>query len=233
MYTQGPQDEKALFMGLDQVRDLTRRTIERILRYRPFHSLEDFLARVDPRPQEADSLARVGALESLGYIPSVLRRIERGGWQAGQPSLFDYEQSGDKWTKTEGEDWTVQQKVAAQQEILGMSLEAHPLELVVGKIQAAGAITTVEAAGRIGQQVTVAGVRQSGHSSRTAKGESMMFMTLEDLVGILDVVLFPDAYRQARDVIHSSMPLLVTGMMEMDSSRAEPLLRAEKVSVCC
>jgi hypothetical protein len=52
-------------------------------------------------------------------------------------------------------------------------------------------------------------------------------------VGILDVVLFPDAYRRSREAVHSSMPLLVTGTMEMDSSRAEPMLRAERVSVCC
>jgi len=46
---------------------------------------------------------------------------------------------------------------------------------------------------------------------------------------MLDVVLFPDVYRQARTFIHSSEPLFVTGMVEMDTSRGEPLLRAEKV----
>ena len=43
----------------------------------------------------------------------------------------------------------------------------------------------------------------------------------------LDVVLFPDAYRRPWGVVHSSVPLLVTGLIEMDSSRAEPLFRAE------
>jgi hypothetical protein len=41
--------------------------------------------------------------------------------------------------------------------------------------------------------------------------------------------LFPDVYRRARQVIHSSAPLLVTGVMEMDTNRGEPFLRAEKV----
>jgi DNA polymerase III alpha subunit len=54
-------------------------------------------------------------------------------------------------------------------------------------------------------------------------------MTLEDLSGMLDVVLFPNAYRQAHQIIHSSIPLLVSGIMEMDSSRGEPLLRVERV----
>ena len=88
---QGPQG-KALFMGLDQVRDLTRRTIERILRSRPFHSLEDFLARADPRPQEAENLARVGALEGLGTIPAVAAACCRAAaGRRGQPSLFEWE----------------------------------------------------------------------------------------------------------------------------------------------
>jgi DNA polymerase-3 subunit alpha len=101
--------------------------------------------------------------------------------------------------------------------------------MVADRIRAAGAISTIEAAGEVGEKVTVAGVRQSGHRSRTAKGEAMMFLTLEDLSGMLDVVLFPDAYRQARSFIHGSEPILVTGVVEMDAARGEPLLRAERV----
>ena len=116
-------------------------------------------------------------------------------------------------------------------ELLDASLDAHPLELVADKVAAAGAITTVEAAGRIGQRVTVAGVRQSAHRSRTAKGDLMMFLTLEDLEGMLDVILFPDVYRQGRQALNATAPLLVTGVMEMDTNRSEPLLRAEKIKL--
>ena len=272
-YAQDATGDKALFMGLDQVRDLTRRTIERILRGRPFPTLEDFLARADPRPQEAADLARVGALDGFGTIPALLRRLE-GGWprtkygkaprkgfgtmprkesgmleQAMLPGLFEYQLSEQKMAlsvpsspalppksgvgrsrNSNGEeDWSLEQKLAAQEELLGISLEAHPLEMVAEKVRAAGAITTVEAAGKVGQRVTVAGLRQSGHRSKTAKGEWMMFLTLEDLAGMLDMVLFPDAYRRAQGVVHSSAPLLVTGVVEMDASRGEPMLRAEKV----
>ncbi len=236
-----PQDgQKILFMGLDQVRNLTRRTIGRILKSRPFASLEDFLTRVDPPVQEAGDLARVGAFEGWGTIPSILERLQSGGWQAGQPSLFDYTFRGERFLQemragsrlsdsaNEG-DWTLEHKVAAQQELLGISLEAHPLELLSKKISVTGAIPTVDAAGRVGQRVTVAGIRQSGHRSRTAKGDLMLFMTLEDLAGMLDVAVFPDVYRQVRGFIHSSMPLLVTGLIKIDPGRTEPLLVAEKV----
>jgi DNA polymerase-3 subunit alpha len=244
VYAADEQGEKALFMGLDQVRDLTRRTIERILRGRPYQTLDDFLERVDPRLQEATDLVSVGALEGLGTIPELLQRLEKAGSRkrsstprpAGQLSLFDYPETrkeilpGGKKVRQAGEEnWTQAQKVAAQEELLGVSLEAHPLELVADKIQASGAITTVDAAGRVGQRVTVAGLRQSGHRNRTARGEYMMFLTLEDLAGMLDVVLFPEAYRRSKEAVQSSGPLLVTGVVEMDASRGEPLLRAERL----
>ena len=226
-------DRKVLFMGLDQVRNLTGRTIGRIQRGRPYASMEDFLTRVDPPRQEAEDLARVGAFEGWGTIPVILRRLQGGGWQAGQPSLFEYPYNGIIGSKmgdlANAEDWPLERKVAAQQELLGISLDAHPLDLVTGKIIAAGAITTVDAAGRVGQRVTVAGIRQSGHRSRTAKGEPMLFMTLEDLSGMLDVAVFPDVYRQVRGFIHTAEPFLVTGLVKIDSGRSEPLLVAEKV----
>ncbi len=215
--------QKMLFMGLDQVKDLTHRSIERILRNRPFTSLDDFLTRADPRPLEAESLARVGALEGLGSIPSILRRLQGGGWKSGQLSLFS-------WNEAEGPDWSIEQKMTAQQELLGISLEANPLELLADKISAAGAISTLEAAGHIGERVTVAGIRQTSHRSKTAKGESMMFLSLEDLSGTLEVVLFPDAYRQAKEIVNSSQPFLITGVMEMDIERGEPFFKAEKAS---
>jgi DNA-directed DNA polymerase III PolC len=209
-----------LYMGLEQVKELTKRTIQRIMQFAPFSSLDDFLSRVDPREQEAVNLAKVGALDGFGNIPGILRRLQ-SGWQAGQMSLFG-------WVD-EGEDWSLEQKVAAQMEILGASLDAHPLELVAEKIAGSGAITTLEAAERIGRRVTVAGVRQTSHRSRTAKGEPMLFLTIEDLTGTLDAILFPDAYRAAKPLLGSSAPLLVTGVMEMDTDRGEPFMRVERV----
>ena len=215
--------DKVLFMGLDQVKDLTRRTIERIKRNRPFHSLDDFLSRADPRPQEAISLAKVGALAGLGTIPSILRRLESGGWQAGQMSLFT-------WNESTGEDWPLEQKVAAQNELLGISLAAHPLELVLEKIKAARAITSLEAAERPGQRVTVAGIRQTAHRSKTARGESMLFLTIEDMAGTLDAILFPDAYRQAKETVNSSTAFLLSGVIEKDPERGEAFLNVERAA---
>jgi DNA polymerase III alpha subunit len=213
-------EDRALFMGLGQVKELTQRTIGRIIQHAPFTSLDDFLSRVDPRMQEAEHLAKIGALDGFGNIPAILSRLQTGGWQRDQMSLF-------AWSDTSEEDWTLQQKVDAQLNILGASLEAHPLELVQEKITEA--ISSIEAVEKIGRRVTVAGVRQTSRRSRTAKGDPMLFLTLEDLQGTLDVILFPDIYRVAKFFLDSNTPLLITGVMEMDKERGEPYLRAEKV----
>ncbi len=223
-----PDGSPVLYMGLDQVRDLTRRTQEAILRHRPFDSLADFLARANPRQAEAANLIRCGALEGLGSIPALLRQVESGGrTRPGQLSLFD--QAGFAQGAPGLEDWPLSDKVAAQEQILGISVDAHPLELAAGRIAAAGAISTLEAAGHVGSRVRVAGMRLSGRRSRTANGEMMAFLTLEDLEGMLDVVVFPDAYRRSRAALSGPGPFLVEGAMVTEPSRAEPLLHAERV----
>ncbi len=186
-------EQYALFMGLDQVKELTRQTIQRIIRFVPFTSVEDFLTRVDPRTQEAESLVRVGALGGLGKIPSILRRLQNGGWRQNQMSLFE-------WADSSEDDWTLQQKVDAQMDILGVSLAAHPLELVADKLTGTGAISTLEAAARIGRRVTVAGMQQASHRSLTAKEAMMLFLSVEDLQGTLDAILFPEVYQQAKSL---------------------------------
>ncbi|HMB23449.1 MAG: OB-fold nucleic acid binding domain-containing protein [Chloroflexota bacterium] len=121
-------------------------------------------------------------------------------------------------------------KSGAQVEILVASLEAHPLELVAEKIATSGSITIVDAVERIGCRVTVAVVRQASHRSRTARGDMMLFLTLEDLSGTLDAILFPEVYRASKTLLNSNTPLLVTGIMEMDRDRGEPFLMAEKIT---
>jgi DNA-directed DNA polymerase III PolC len=213
-------EQSALFMGLDQVKELTHQTIQRIIRFAPFQSVDDFLTRVDPRAQEAENLARVGALEGLGNIPSILRRLQNGGWRQNQLSLFG-------WTDSGEEDWSLHEKVDAQLELLGVSIAAHPLELIADKLNGTGAVSTVDAVARVGSRVTVAGIQQASHRTRTAKGD-MLFLSVEDLQGILDAILFPEVYHEAKSLISSTKPFLLTGIVEMDTERGEPFLRVEK-----
>jgi len=218
-----PQGQATLYMGLDQVRDLTRRTQDSIQRQRPFHTLHEFLLKVDPRPQEVKNLIRVGAFSGLGTIPELLHQLSNAQQYPGQLSLFTAPPGAGE------EDWSLKMKIRAQTDLLGIPVEAHPLELYAGQIRTLNAINTVEAVGRKGQKVRVAGIRQTWHRTHTNRNEIMAFLTLEDPDGTLDVVVFPSLYRAARSSISGSDPLLIEGVVEVDEERGEPILIAERV----
>lgn len=216
-----------LFMGLDQVRDLTTRTQTRILRQRPFGSLGDFLTRVDPRLGEAENLVRIGALSGLGSIPELLVQLSSSRWQSGQLPLFSMSE-GVLHPQAQV-DWSLAEKMAAQEAILGASLEAHPLELFATEISQAGALTTLEAATRIGQRVKVAGMRQIWRRFSSPSGDPIYFMSLEDLEGMLDTVIYSGVQRRYRSELTGAGPYILEGMLEQDEVSGEPLLKVEKI----
>ena len=214
----GPQ----LYMGLDQVRDLTRRTQKRILEKRPFRSLDDFLARADPRPVEAENLARCGALRGMGTIPQLLRQIENRSWRGGQLPLFTLAESP-------VEEWSLAERVNAQEALLGVGIDAHPLELFASQIAEFAALTTVEAAAHPGQRVRVAGMRQTWRRSQTARGDYIYFMALEDLEGMLDVIIFSQVYRRHRAALRETGPHVIEGVVEFNPHSSEPVIQAERI----
>jgi len=214
--------QAALVMGLNQVRELTHRTQNRILRGQPFQSFQDFLARADPRPIEAQNLVRAGCCEGFGIIPDLLRQLASGGWRGGQLALFEMEPSV-------VEDWSLDAKVHAQEEVLGAGLAAHPLELHAAAINRSGALTTLEGATHLGQVVKVAGMRQTWRRSRTSSGDYIYFMALEDLEGMMDVVIFGDVYRRYRSEFSGQGPYVVEGAVEPDPTSGEPFIRAVRV----
>ena len=219
-----PDGKPVLYLGLDQVRDLTNRTIQQILLKRPFNSLDDFLTRVDPRPVEARNLIRCGALSGLGSIPTLLNYLEKGPRRPGQLSLFDQP------IVDEMKEWTLHDRINAQQEILGVGIDAHPLELFADRLNTIQAVSTTDSLISPGIKVVVAGVRQSHHRSRTSTGEIMAFLTLEDFEGTLDVILFPNVYRATRkEVFSENLPIIIEGTVETDANREEPFLRADRV----
>jgi DNA polymerase III alpha subunit len=211
-------------MGLDQVRELTRRTQERIMRLRPFSSLSDFLARVDPRPLEAENLIRVSAFEGLGEIPQLLRQSEIGDWRGGQLTMFSTELDPD----TTDQDWSLEEKILAQEAILGVSVSAHRLELYVQQIKKAGALNTADAAPRLRERLRVAGVRLAWQRRKTQSGDYIYLMDLVDLEGMLLVMIPADVHRRHRQVFSKVHPFIVEGVMSLEGRFNEPTLRAEK-----
>lgn len=218
-------DEKpVLFMGLDQVRELRQITQKRIIQARPFSSLQDFLTRVDPRPQEAENLIKAGALGGLGSIPALLSQSSSGGWRKGQMAMFP------RKTNSENE-WSIQKQAVAQESILGVSIIAHPLELFADEIARIGAITSLEAVSKVGKRVRIAGMRQFWRRSETRYGKMIYIMTLEDLEGMINILIPSEIYNRSKNELSGSGPYLIEGIVETDEERGEPFVRAEQIEL--
>ncbi len=158
----------------------------------------------------------------------------RGEKPRQQLQLFALEPAGVATDGAAGlpdeEDWSLADQVAAQEAILGASVAAHPLELVAEVIAASAALTTVEAAAQIGRKARVAGMRMTWRRSRSARGEALYFMSLEDLEGMLEVIIPASVYRRFQKELSGAGPYLVEGAVELDQSVGEPVVWAEKIS---
>jgi DNA-directed DNA polymerase III PolC len=218
-----PKGIPTLFMGLDQVRDLTRRTQQRILRCRPFSTFEDFLTRVDPQRKEVENLIRVGALDGLGKIPELLSRLKTGGWSYGQPPLFTLDFSNDV------RDWDLASRVDAQLAILNASVDAHPLELYSDILESIDTQTTIEALSKPEDKVCVAGLRLTTQRFYAHQGEPYYILELEDMEGVLPVHLSPAFYRQNRHKMSVAKPFIIEGKMIRSENTGDPVLLAERI----
>jgi DNA-directed DNA polymerase III PolC len=218
-----PQGIPTLYMGLNQVKGLTFRTQKRIISGRPFSSLDDFLTRVDPRRDEAESLIKVGALGGLGTIPGFLDQIQATSWRYRQPSLFEIS------IISQGEEWDLPQQVAAQEAILGIGVDAHPLEVVADQVAQTGGVTTSEAVSREEDAVRVVGICQTLQRFHTPEEQAFYILELEDQVGVLNVFLTPQQRNQYRSILSSRQPLVVEGSMDLAHSSGEPVLRCKNI----
>lgn len=219
-----PQGDPILYMGLDQVHSLTQNTQKRIINGRPFQNLNDFLTKVDPRKAEIENLIQCGALDGFGNTKEMLNLVNTGSWKKNQFSLFDWQ------TEEATDEWTLLERSKAQERILGVSVDVHPLELVSTELNTHAVISSSEIGDYVGKSIIVAGLRVSSHRARTAKGDSMLFMSVEDLNGMVEVVFFPAVYQQYRQVLRSSGPFLVRGVVETGEEEGDEYwIRAEKV----
>ncbi len=215
-----PKGQSIIYTGLNQVRDLTHKTITNIINKRPFHSLEDFLVRVDPHQKEARHLLMCGALEGIIPISLGLEYIQHKR-PPRQLNLFS--------NKAIAEDWDIEQKIKAQLGILGFSLEMSQLEQFSDQIQSLGAISTLEAENAIDQRVRVAGMRQAFRRIRNSGNESIGFLTIEDLEGNLSIQISASLYRKNFILLREQGPFLIEGVIQKDTQRDEIRMKAEKI----
>ena len=73
--------------------------------------------------------------------------------------------------------------------------------------------------------------RRARRRSRLAGGDYIYFLALEDLEGVVDVVILGEVYRRNRPALSGPGPYLVEGVVELDEEKGEPFIRAERLEV--
>jgi DNA-directed DNA polymerase III PolC len=219
--TRYPQGEPHLYMGFNQIQRLTKKSIERIMNERPFGSFEDFMMRVTPAKVEVENLIQVGACQMFGNIPTLLEQVNKK-IRKQQQYAFSLD------TPAEQPDWTLRQKVAAQEQFLGINMICHPLELVRNQIEQLGAVDIQTAKNNKTAILRLAVVRQTWRRTRSQKKDMMAFVTLEDEHDMIDAVLFPAAFQRYQFVVGGQGPFWVEGKFDVDKTRGEEIFLIEK-----
>jgi DNA-directed DNA polymerase III PolC len=216
-----PSGEPVLYMGLNQVKDLMQKTIIKIINNRPFDSLEDFLVRVNPQKKEILNLIKCDAFKGIISIPEGLK-YSKSNHTPGQLTLFTMQES-------QNEDWGLEEKIKAQQEILGISLESSPLEIYMEQLRSFDIISTLQALEINGERVKIAGMRQTMRRFKTQSNQWMCFLNLEDLEGSIQVVISPHLYQKHHKQLQAIGPFVIEGIIDNDIDKHCTRLRAEKI----
>ncbi len=226
-----------LWMGLDQVKGLTEKTIQRIIaarEERPFSSLVDLQARAGPRPLEMADLVRVGAADGLGPSRSLL--VKKSLWEPGAgkkkgaPTKQQLMMALEAFDQAQPPlpEYSLSEKIAIEEELLGLGVSVHPLEFYAAELEKRHVAPSSRLAEHVGESLLVAGVRAMAHRQTTGNGQVMLHLTLEDLEGTIEVTLAPETYRAYRGLLRGSGPYLVRGRVRRDGSGAIGLV-AEKI----
>jgi DNA polymerase III alpha subunit len=211
-FTLDPRDRVTLWMGLDQVRELTRTTMRSILTTRPFHSLDDFLIRAQPLHIEALNLIKCGALDGLGDQATLLGAVTREPWRGRHsPQLSLFTSSIDSPDARP----SLQQRAAWEKEILGYHVAVHPLDLYHDRLAEANAVTSAAIAEHIDRAITLGGLRVALHHIKTAQG-TLHLIDMEDQRGLYQVLWGQAALQRFRTSINQREPVLVHGRVRRD-----------------
>ncbi len=227
----------AIRFGLAAVKNVGVGPVEAILKAReeggPFTSLEDFCRRVDLRKvnrKALECLIKVGAFDQFGNRAQLLEAIDKmiaysvpyhKAREAGQISIFDLLGESEEEPATPELELpdvpppSTREMLGWEKELLGVYVTAHPLERL--NVNLADYIT--EYAGLLneryaGRNVRTAGIVQAVRPYITKNKDRMAFVTLEDMHGTLDVVVFPRVYKETQDFWQEGKVVIVDGRVE-------------------
>ncbi|HEY6569858.1 MAG TPA: OB-fold nucleic acid binding domain-containing protein, partial [Candidatus Limnocylindrales bacterium] len=238
---------ESIRFGLLAVKNVGEGAIQSIIDAREadgeFRSLTDFCSRVDVRlanRKVLESLAKVGALNVFGHPAQILLGLDDAlaAGQAtqrdritGQTSLFDM--TGDDSAVLERPlpvtpETPVRERLRWEKELLGLYLSDHPMGEVAERV---GHFVTAYSGdlkdeSLDGQRVVIGGIVTGSRTVITKSKSTMAVVTLEDLQGTLEVVVFPRTYEQTIGTWREGAILLVAGRVDHRGEEASLLADA-------
>jgi DNA polymerase III subunit alpha len=236
--------EGKIRFGLNAVKNVGETACRAIVAAREeggaFESIWDFTERVDPQvvnKRALESLIKAGALAgSRKAMLQVLDQALGSGSAAhdarrfGQGSIFDLgdEPAPVHYPPLSTEEFDKAELLHMEKESLGLYVSEHPLTAVKDQLKRKTDCGLVELERRRdGEVVVVGGLVASLKQLTTKKGEPMVFATLEDVSGAVEVVAFNSTYAAARDLLVQDAVLIVKGRVDHKSAGETKLIAIE------
>ena len=229
--------------------------VEERKEYGEFKNLEDFISRMSTREalnkRAIENFIKAGALDCLGgtrkQFMSIYIQIvdhvnqEKKYSMTGQMSLFDLvseeEKSDFQIQLPKVGEYAKETKLAFEKEVLGVYISGHPLEEYEEQWQKAISATTLDfqldeesnhSKVHDGAREIIGGFITEKTMKATKTNQMMAFVTLEDLLGTVEVVVFPRDYEKNRNLLEVDRKVFIKGRVSEEDDKPSKLI-CEKV----
>ena len=244
----------AIRYGLSAIKGLGKPVIEAIVHEREsngkFTSLKDFATRLSGKEvnkRTVESFIKSGAFDSLPGTRKQLMMIyiqvlddisqDKKKNLTGQMSFFDLVGEEEK-TDYENNmpdvgEYSTEQKLALEKEVMGIYVSGHPLDQYEGLLKKNITNSTLdfavdeesgEAKVNDGAYVTVGGMISSKTVKTTKYNTMMAFITLEDLVGTVEIIVFPRDYEKYKILLQEDNKVFVRGKVTVEEEKPAKLI---------
>jgi len=230
----GVQGENIIF-GLGGIKNVGQGAIETILNTRKkegsFESLFDFCKRVDLRTvnkRVLENLILSGAFDGLGSnraqlfntVEKAIEYAQQIQKEEGrrQIQLFDMETSVPLPPSiVHMEDFPYDKLLSLEKESIGFYLSGHPLNPYESKLKSLITSTSDKLPLiRDRRKVIIGGLLVQARKNLTKKQETMAYLTIEDLEGEIEVIVFPKCYKEYGHLLREDNILLISGIVKIE-----------------
>lgn len=249
---------KKIRFGLNAVKNVGYGFINAIVESRSkgsFKSFTDFVERIEKtdssvmNKRAVESLIKCGALDSLGanraQLLSVFEKTidgihsDRKRNIEGQFSIFDtIETTISKDSLPNINEFPEKTLLSMEKEMLGIYVSGHPLGSYENELRAVSSITTTELSKEIeetndtirdGQRIKIGGIIVEKKNKITRNNNMMAFITLEDLYGSVECIVFPATFERYSKYISEDQIIVIEGRLSV-SEVEETKIICEKIS---